>query len=374
MTSETGPLRVLHVLPSLGPTNAQYHEHCLPLLGERQFVICSLLPAKITPPRSVTLFTGDGSRLGPWRSLRAALRHGRYDVIHAHVPISAALLAAAVTGNRRARGASVYSMTNSYRSYKLRNRLLLYPIFAVFPEIVLCADAVRESLPAPLAWLGRRKFTVVPNGVDAERARQVVAADGQGPRPDGFTVVSVSRMVPIKDPLTLLAAFERCREPSDRLVFVGDGPLRPVVAAAADRAGLDSQVQLTGLIPRDDVYRQMAAGDVYVSVSHGEGLPVAVLEAMACGRPVILSDIPPHREIAQDADFIPLVAPGDVDGLTRELARMRDLPPDQRADVGTWCQKIVDQRYGVAVMHRSLAVVYDRARRRAVSRGDGTHE
>ena len=68
----------------------------------------------------------------------------------------------------------------------------------------------------------------------------------------------------------------------------------------------NDRVTMTGLIPRDEVFLRCASADVLVSTSHGEGLPVAVIEAMAAGCPVILSDIPPHRELMDGEDFVPL--------------------------------------------------------------------
>jgi glycosyltransferase involved in cell wall biosynthesis len=370
MSAQDGKLTVLHVLPFLGPTNGQYHEHCLPLMHERRIVVCSLLGAAIQPPSAIKLFAGDGTRRGAWRSLLAALRAEEYDVIHAHAPASGALLLAALLRARRSPANCVFTMQNSYRNYRRRNRLLLYPILAFYPDVVLCSGAVRESLPRPLAFLARRKADVVANAVDTDRVRHVLSSAPTGESREGLTVVSVGRLIDIKDPRTLLDAFTRAQGPGDRLVFVGDGHLRPALVDAVARAGLDSRVTFTGLAPRDDVYRHVAAGDVYVSTSHGEGMPVAVLEAMACGRPVILSDIPPHREIAQDAAFIPLVAPGDTEGFAREIARLRDLPPQERASIGAACQRIVEQRYGVAAMHRSLQAVYSRAVRRGRRAGE----
>jgi Glycosyltransferase len=168
--------------------------------------------------------------------------------------------------------------------------------------------------------------------------RAVAAAPRAGT--DGpFTVISVGRLESVKDPLALLEAFGRAfgQDGDARLVFIGAGKLEETLQARTDHLGLGDRVDLTGLIPRDDVFVSYAEADVFVSTSHGEGLPVAVLEAMAAGCPVILSDIPPHREVAEDAEFIPLVAPGDLEGFAREIRRYEEMPPEERRAIGRRC-------------------------------------
>jgi hypothetical protein len=77
-------LSILHIIVRVGPTNAQYNEHCLPMRRERRITICSLTRAALTPPEEIKLYEGDGTVLGSLRVLRKALSHDDYDVIHAH--------------------------------------------------------------------------------------------------------------------------------------------------------------------------------------------------------------------------------------------------------------------------------------------------
>jgi glycosyltransferase involved in cell wall biosynthesis len=252
----------------------------------------------------------------------------------------------------------VYTVQNSYQNYKLRNRLLLYPMFAAFPRVVLCSNSALRSMPPLLRWLGRGKTVVVQNAVDTRRARRIADAAGAEDRDEGFTVISVGRLIEVKNPAVLIEAFGRSHRPDGRLVFVGDGPLRARLRAQADRRGLNGQVVFTGLVERDDVYKLTARGDVFVSTSRGEGLPVAVLEAMACARPVILSDIPPHREIAGDADFIPLIPPDDGEGFTAELQRFTAMTHRQRTEIGQRCRQLVEERFSLAAMHGTYVSVY----------------
>jgi glycosyltransferase involved in cell wall biosynthesis len=164
-----------------------------------------------------------------------------------------------------------------------------------------------------------------------------------------------------KNPLTLLAAFDGYREAEDRLVFVGDGDLGEELLEQANVRGLSDRVIFAGMLSRDDVYRSLVASDVYVSTSRGEGLPVSVLEAMACAKPVILSDIPPHREIAGRAGFVPLIAPDDVGGFGRAIQQFRELTPEERADLGNRCRQLVEDRFSLKSMHHNYEHIYAQA-------------
>src|SRR6185436_3354802 len=102
---------------------------------------------------------------------------------------------------------------------------------------------------------------------------------------------TVGRLDPAKDHLTMLQAFCRVREvvPSARLVIVGEGNCRGDLEAFIARHDLQGSVHLLG--ERWDIPAMMACMDVFVLSSINEGLPLALLEAMACERPVITTDV-----------------------------------------------------------------------------------
>jgi glycosyltransferase involved in cell wall biosynthesis len=206
--------------------------------------------------------------------------------------------------------------------------------------------------------------------VDLDRVDHALEGNDRDPVQDDFTVVSVGRLIDIKNPAALIDAFALDGSGGGRLVFVGEGPLRGQLENRVADLGLRGKVDFTGLVGRDEVYRRVAAADVVVSVSYGEGMPVAVLEAMACSKPVVLSDIEPHREIASDVDFIPLVHPDDVQGFAREMARLRRMPPSARRELGRRCRQLVDSRFSIAGMHQALGKVYDRPRLARTVAGD----
>jgi glycosyltransferase involved in cell wall biosynthesis len=349
-------LRVLHVIVTLGPANAQFNEHCLPMRHVRDLTICSLHERSVEVPPEISVFEGDGTVRGFGRALRDALDAGPYDIVHAHAPGTAAMVTSGSLRARRGMTNLVLTVHNSRESFSLRNQALLATMFAAFPTVVFCSRAAAASFPRPMRALART-VEVVPNGVDTDRVARAISAAPIG-APDGFTVAAVGRLIPRKDPVTVLEAFRAACEPTARMLFVGDGVQRTAVLDGAARAGIADRVQVTGLVERDDVYRRLAGASVFVSAAHGEGLPVAVLEAMACGLPVVLSDIPPHREIAAGDATVPLVRPGDVGGFAAAIRALQASSPDERAALGARNRALVTQRFGLAAMHRSYERVY----------------
>jgi len=364
-------LKVLHLILMLGETNGQYNEHCLPLIGERDLSISTYFVPRLTPPSEITMFAGDGTLRGFFRSLGRALDADDYDVIHAHAPQSGVLLLLAVLARRQSRrlGRSlVYTVQDSFYDYRLRDKALMVVPLATFHRVIFCSRSAYESLPRALKWLVRDRWRVVQNGADIDRVDRAVAAAPVGREDGRFTVLSVGRLDVVKDPFVMLDAFASSvdRDDGGRLVFIGGGRLGTELEARIDRAGLRDRVTLRGLIPREEVFVACAEADVFVSTSNGEGLPVAVLEAMAAGCPVILSDIPPHREIAEDAGFIPFVRPGDVEGFAMQIRRYRAMSSDERREIGRLCRAHVSARFTLPVMRTATDAVYLETARPAV--------
>ncbi len=124
---------------------------------------------------------------------------------------------------------------------------------------------------------------------------------------EGAVWVSVGHLSERKDPMTVIRAFQRADIKNSQLVFLGSGPQEAACRAAAEGC---TQIQFAGRV--NNVADYLHAADGFVSASHAEGFPNAVLEAMACGLPCVLSNIPPHLEIAEQAgECVRLFPAGD---------------------------------------------------------------
>lgn len=150
--------------------------------------------------------------------------------------------------------------------------------------------------------------------------------------PAGPVLLAVGRLAPQKDFATLIAALAlvQVSVPGARLIILGEGPGRAALEAQIASAGLDGRVDLAGHVP--DVLPYLARADLYVMSSRWEGFPLALVEAMGCGAPVVSTDCPagPH-EILQGGRLGRLVDPGNPVALAEGIRAVLTDPGDPAA-------------------------------------------
>jgi glycosyltransferase involved in cell wall biosynthesis len=177
---------------------------------------------------------------------------------------------------------------------------------------VAVGGAVADSI---CRLYGSPPFAIIPNGIDVQRFwRPEVRQQwrqANGFRSDDLLVVSVGRLEPQKNPVALANAIARV--PNAHLLFVGQGKLRPKLSGR-------ERVHLLGV--RADIPEVLASADVFALASHWEGLPLAVMEAMAAGLPVAATRVGCIPEVVEDGRTGFLIPPGDEVELASVLNRL----------------------------------------------------
>ncbi|HEX7044861.1 MAG TPA: glycosyltransferase family 4 protein [Burkholderiales bacterium] len=151
-------------------------------------------------------------------------------------------------------------------------------------------------------------------------------------KPDCEVVLFVGRLEPAKGVLDLLAAVRRIEHRFPRLTLrlAGDGD-REWVAREARNLELRSRVECLGWISGERKHRALAGATVFVLPSYVEGLPVALVEAMAAGLPVVATRVGGIPSVVKTEENGFVVEPGDIDALATALARvLRDAPLQRR--------------------------------------------
>ncbi len=203
-------------------------------------------------------------------------------------------------------------------------------------SVASTADAiVSNSFGGDAYWAEHRPPSdrfVVRNAVPAEPASGIPPASPQSLGLPGRCpiVMFAGRLVPQKNLMTLVRALKRVTVETPAVaVIVGTGELRPALDALIAELGLDGRVFLCGPLPT--IWPVLKRADLFVSISNFEGCPNVVLEAMVCRCPLVVSDIPAHREVLDSnaAIFVSRrddpdsVAEAIIDGLRDRAAAMR---------------------------------------------------
>jgi glycosyltransferase involved in cell wall biosynthesis len=279
--------------------------HCLMAAGP----LAIELEAEGVP---VHVYASAGAWQSVWRLFRAFQR-SRPDVVHAHNKTATIRAAAAA---RLAGARAIISTRHGLgpSPFRLRPELKFWITAAVLCDrVVAVCDAARRNLAngaRPVA----HKLVTIRNGAHPPRVgMEPIAA------PAGFTLVTVGRLARAKGLDTLLRAVAIARsQVSDiSLWIVGDGEEGPACRRLCAELDLESVVRFCG--ERRDVGSWLRAADVFVLSSTSEGLPIAMLEAMAAGRPAIVTDVGALPELIALSGAGQTVPPGDADRLARAI-------------------------------------------------------
>lgn len=258
------------------------------------------------------------SSAGHWvPALRRLLDHGAYDVVHTHSPVAAVVTRMMV---RPGEARLVHTEHNVWERFRTPTRVtnaLTYDrnahVFGVSAGVVtsIRTSPWARTLPSMEVLHHGIDESLVRRGPDARRR----AREQLGLGVDEVVLGSVANFTPKKDHRTLLEAFGRVLATGRRarLVLVGAGPLLDEMRAVARDAGLADHVVFTGPVP--DVPALLPALDLFVLTSLHEGLPIALLEAMATGIPSVVTPVGGTTEMLEDGVhgvFVPCGAPDDV--------------------------------------------------------------
>ena len=207
------------------------------------------------------------------------------------------------------------------------------------------------------------KVTLIKNGVDTARFQAVAGGATASPwQPGDFVIGTVARVQDIKNHRGLVEAFIILRAllPQQlgrlRLSIVGDGPLLPALKAQVAAAGLDDVVWLPGT--RSDIAQLMHSFSLFALPSFAEGTPVSLLEAMACGLPVVASRVGGIPEVIEDGEHGTLVAPADSAALAAAIARYVEAPA-LAARHGSTARARIEHHYSMTAMLAAYTGLYD---------------
>jgi glycosyltransferase involved in cell wall biosynthesis len=325
-----------------------------------------------------------GSRynlLGEVRKLRRVIKEQNIDLIVTGIFGSgfSPLLGALITGvpavafltttyDPGARSAAASNRTVSY--WKTRVYYIVHAVLARLVKVhyIAYSETIKESAIKNL-HLPTERISIIPLLQDPNEF------DGRLLPPDATTrlkdelslhgaypvLLNVARLSVVKGQKDLLQAMPQILErfPRAKLLIAGDGPsqLKQELASLQDQLNLKESVQLLG--HRNDIAALLHISDMFVLSSYYEGLPGAVIEAMAAGKPVVAFDILSVRELVKDGNTGVLVPERNIALFAKSIVQLAE-HPDTARNMGERARQIVKSKFDIRQNMKELEVLFKR--------------
>lgn len=274
------------------------------------------------------------------KRLKEILEKEQYDLVLCNTPMGGIVTRLAARKSRRS-GTKVVYMAHGFHFYRgaaKKNWLVFYPIekcMARLCDLLITITEedhalARETFPCRTAHIhgvGVRQERFHP----AQPQQLVEMRRREGLDDRSFAILCTGELNRNKDQKTLIAAAALLREriPDLRILLAGNGPLEQDLRTQIATEGLEKTVTLLGY--RTDLEQVVPAMDLIVSCSHREGLPLNILEAMLCRKPVVASVNRGHRELIEDGKTGYLFRTGDPEELARKIELLYRDPQSAQA-------------------------------------------
>lgn len=304
--------------------------------------------------------------LRAYRQMKKLLAEERYDVILCNTPMGGIVTRLAAKQTRK-QGTKVIYMAHGFHFYKGSSKkawLVFYPIerfMAKYCDLLITIN--REDHALAEAKFSRRTQVAYIHGVGvneqryhpATEAEQLAMRQAEGLSPADFVILCTGELNENKNQKTLIAAAGRLQDkiPNLKVLLAGNGPLEQALREQIRAEGLEDTVKLLGY--RTDLERVVPAVDLVVSCSRREGMPLNIIEAMLCKKPVVASHNRGHDELVQPGKTGVLLAPTDVSGfaaaidtLAQDAERRRQMGEAAFAWIQPYAVKSTrDELYGI---------------------------
>ncbi|WP_026257770.1 glycosyltransferase [Actinopolymorpha alba] len=291
------------------------------------------------------------------RLRRAGEGHPHLHAHFAHDPALVGMLARRLTG-------LPFSFTAHARDLYQTSPRALIARAAEAKVLVTCCRANADYIARTIPTRVRPLVRVIHHGVELDQLTPSRTGPA-GTNGAQAKVLSVGRLVEKKGFDDLLRACARLAEAGHAfsLDIYGDGPLRPELTALVDRLRLGSHVTFHGERDRNEIVRALATADVFALTpcvtgdGDRDGIPNVLVEAMACGLPVVTTSAGGIPELVRDGDNGLLASPGDVAAIAAHLAALL-ADPEARRELGARGRHTVESGYDVDAAAAALDAIF----------------
>ena len=271
--------------------------------------------------------------LRAYRELKNIIHSEEFDIIHCHTPVGG-LLTRLAARNARNHKTKVFYTAHGFHFYKgapLINWLVYYPVeklLSKYTDVLITIN--KEDYNIAKDFNSKDIYYVPGVGVDLEKFNlDYVDGDKKrkelGLKTDDFVILSVGELIPRKNHEVVIRALSVLQKDNSsehiEYVICGRGVYEENLRSLARELKVESKVHFLGY--RNDIPEICKCSDLFVFMSHQEGLPVALMEAMACGLPVICSDIRGNTDLIEN-ELSGIVIKNDPKHIATAITKIRD--------------------------------------------------
>ena len=266
-----------------------------------------------------------------YKQLKKIVGSGQYDIIHCNTPMGGIVTRLAARKARK-HGTKVYYTAHGFHFYKgapKKNWLVFYPIekfFARFTDKLI--TITHEDYELAQKKFGCDVFHL--HGVGANSSKFYVMAEEEkkelrrtmGIEENTKVILNIGELLPNKNQKTAIAAMEKviAKVPNTKLLIAGNGSERENLEQLIREKHLEEYVTLLGYTTQ--IHNYLNVCDVLVACSFREGLPLNLMEAMLCRKPIVASNNRGHRELIQEGVNGYLVDPRDVNAFAERICHV----------------------------------------------------
>lgn len=313
-----------------------------------------------------------------YKELKKVIDDGHYDIVHCHTPVGAALTRLAAEDARK-KGTKVFYTAHGFHFYDgapLVNWLTYYPVEKYLARKTDVLITINKEDYNRAKKFKAGKVVYVPGvGIDLSKFESKPYIRKQkrqelGFKEDDFLLLSVGELIERKNHRVVLEAISKLKEKPiyDHLHYLicGIGALEDELKKLAADLGIEDHVHFLGY--RHDISDICNASDVFVFLSYQEGLPVALMEAMACGLPAICSKIRGNTDLIEDGKN-GLFAKNDPEDVAKKIEKLAK-NPDLRRELSTNALKTI-KHYDLSSVENEMLKIYKKIYKSSENPGGG---
>ena len=292
-----------------------------------------------------------------FRKLQNLIEKEHFELVYCHTPVGA-MLSRIANAPFRKKGTKCIYMAHGFHFYSgapLLNWLIYYPVERFLSRFTDGLITINQEDYRRAQKFHAIKTVLIPGvGIDLGRFQ----GEGQAKQElrkrlsiseEQFVLMSVGELSERKNHMVVIKALARLKEYDILYLICGDGPLQEQLQAEAEKLGIGNRVRLLGF--RQDISELLAVADVFVFPSLQEGLPVAMMEAMASGLPIVASEIRGNKDLLQNNQGGYLVKAREPGQFAEAVVKMMQTP-GKRDEMGKHNIEVIKNYSQEAVLQK----------------------